>query len=251
MHIKSFLLGLLLLVASTVLLADPMEIKVVTDEWVGYSSKDGRGLYFDVMDAVFKPLGYKISVQFMPHSRATASVRRGEADVVMGVYANFFPDINYSKYPVEFESVDAAFREETYQQWLQTKSLANLTVAARYGAFLDDYYDVGDKYMELRTQDAMIKMLVSKRIDVALNYVRELKTAIEKNKARGIVIHESIFQLPAYFIFANTPEAQKLKHIFDENMKKIIADGRLKQMVMDNLGDEKYYPDFSGYKLNQ
>ena len=221
-------------------------IDVATDTWKGFSEKDGSGLYFDVLREVFTPHNIAINISFLPHSRATASVRRAENDMVPGVYTDFFPEHYYSKFPIEMESVDAAMRKETFLEWRQRGTIDSYHVAARYGAFLNQYYDVGEKYTEIRTIEAMIKMLSSGRIDVVLNYKREMEDAIKSMQVDNVVIVESMFKRPAYFVFADTEKAQRLKRLFDQAMPEIIKSGKMKKLVLQNLGEEKYYPDYEG-----
>ncbi len=50
-----------------------------------------------------------------------------------------------------------------------------------------------------------------------------------------------MFKLPAYIVFYDSPRTNQYKAILDREMAVLMANGKLKQLIMKYL-DDKHYP---------
>ena len=57
-------------------------IQVYCDDWPGFCHRDGKGVYLDVVRAIYEPLGHEVKLHMVPYKRALAVVsqRRGHGD---------------------------------------------------------------------------------------------------------------------------------------------------------------------------
>ena len=59
-------------------------IHVYCDDWPGFCHRDGKGVYLDVVRAIYEPLGHEVKLHMVPYKRALAVVSQKEGDMAMG-----------------------------------------------------------------------------------------------------------------------------------------------------------------------
>ncbi len=52
--------------------ADPLY--VYCDDWPGFCQPDGRGVYLDIVRAIYQPSGYQVMPRVVPYKRALAVI---------------------------------------------------------------------------------------------------------------------------------------------------------------------------------
>ena len=98
---------------------DKRNLLFVCDEWVNYTNSDGTGAYWDIVKAVYEPLGITVKTVTMPWKRALYTVRNNDADGLVGGYyeagntAFLYPNWHIS---VE-DPVIALSRKGTIENW--------------------------------------------------------------------------------------------------------------------------------------
>ena len=223
-------------------------VKVATDTWLDYTNKDGSGYYYDLLHTIYSTKGIEVSVEHMPYSRGMLKLRRGEVDILLGGYKGEFDDAWYAQLPVDIDNIDVAVSKELNAEWRGEESLQGKRIVAAFGNDFDQFYNIDASYMELRDIDAMLKMLMTGRVDAVLNYRRTIRKSIDDLNAKDIYIKESVFQQPIYFIFNQTAKSKAYKAIFDTEMEKLVESGAIKKMLQDYFGEDVYYPDYEKYK---
>ena len=217
---------------------------MVTDEWSLYTEKDGSGYYFDLVREVFEPRGINIQIQHMPYPRAVAKVNTGEADMILGAYYGKFDKSWYSDRPVELDKVDVAVTQDFYKHWQGKSSLVGKRVAYKFGYSFNDFFSLEAEYLEVRDEYALIKMLMSGRVDAVLDYERNFRKALqEMGVEEDVVILDGVFFPPIFFAFHNSPKALEYKRIFDTEMLKLRASGKVRELLIKNVGDDVRYTD--------
>ena len=53
-------------------------IHVYCDDWPGFCHRDGKGVYLDVVRAIYEPLGHEVKLHMVPYKRALAVVSQKE-----------------------------------------------------------------------------------------------------------------------------------------------------------------------------
>lgn len=76
--------------------SNPTEIHLVSDAWHGLTRKDGTGLYFDLIRAVFQRQQIKLRINIYPYARAVQAVKDKRADAWV---ASFMNEKDFALYP--------------------------------------------------------------------------------------------------------------------------------------------------------
>mgnify|MGYP003384344283 CR=1 FL=1 len=235
---RTFIVVLGLLFASNVLAAP---LKVVTDEWEGYTSKEGKGYYMDLLRAIYNDPADSLNVSVLPYARSLAMVKNGTADMVLGVYFGEIPDKHMAAYVVEQDLVDVVVSTATAKAWKGMASLEGKSVLAKIGYAFDAITDVKMKYTEKTSLANMLKMMSAGRADAVLDYRADLEPLMEgaglaKDK---YTIIESVLSSPIYFGFADSPKGNAAKARFEKRFKELYESGDIKKMMQSNLGHSK------------
>ena len=235
---RIFIVVLGLLFASNVM-AEPL--KVVTDEWEGYTSKEGKGYYMDLLKAIYNDPADSLNISVLPYARSLAMVKNGTADMVLGVYFGEIPDKHMAAYVVEQDLVDVVVPAATAKAWKGMESLEGKAVLAKIGYAFDAITDVKMKYTEKTSLANMLKMMSVGRADAVLDYKADLEPLM---KGAGLAkdkytIIESVLSSPIYFGFADSPKGIAAKARFEKRFKELYESGDIKKMMQSNLGHSK------------
>ena len=217
------------------------QILVVTDEWEGYTSKDGKGYYLELLQQIYNTPADELRFLVVPYARSLAMVKAGKADIVLGIYRGEIPDKQLASYVVEQDLVDILVSSETAKEWQGMKTLEGKVVLAKIGYGFDDITDVKMKYAEISSLKGMIKMLSMGRAAGVLDYRADLEPLMQEVglDSDGYKIISSALSSPIYFGFADNDRSQKLKQRFDQRFKEMYDSGEIKRLMERNLGNSK------------
>ncbi|CAM4068720.1 substrate-binding periplasmic protein [Shewanella aquimarina] len=213
------------------------EITVVTGNWPGFSTPDGKGFYLALMQSAFPAPKWKLSVDFVPFSRALYMVQHHKVDVGLGFYLDEVKPEYYCDLPVEVDQVDAALTPELAAIWQDINSLKKKKVKAlleyRYDTFIKVpmYYEEGSDLLQ------MLNHVNSGKIDAVLDYKRSLLgLASQLNRPQQYVIKENVLNAEVFFVFPQTQKGKRLKAIFNRAMVRMLASGELDRLFQANVG---------------
>ena len=216
-------------------------VLVVTDEWATFSNKDGSGYYLDIIRTVYPSPQFDVKIEFLPYARSYMMVMEGKADIVLGIYAGDVPDAQRSTEPIEIDSVDALVKVDVAQNWNGLESLSKKRVMARtdYGFAQDLPQDA--QYAEYHSLESMIKMLVAGKIDAVLDYEADIEPLRQETGltdefayVRGVITK--------YVYIGFSKLRPELKQRFDQECKKLYQSGKLKELILKNLGSDARLP---------
>lgn len=236
------LLGLFfgLLVSAQVLASS---ITIVSDEWEGYTNKQGGGYYFELMKAIFEAQGVNVNVKLVPYKRSVDMVTTQKADVMLGAYKGETIEGTFSPHPLEIDKVDVAISPQMNDQWQGVESLEGKRVGALKGYAFDDYIDVKMRYKELSNLKSLLKMLNHGRLDAVIDYEADIKVSEQDIKeSPNYIIKKAIIVNPSFAVFSNTNNGKAMLAIFNEGIQSLHKSGRLKEIMMSNLGVLSTYP---------
>ena len=206
-------------------------IKVVTGNWPGYSTSDGKGYYLALLRQAFPASQWQLQVDYVPFSRAIYMVKQQQVDVGLGFYIDEVNPEYYSDLPVEVDQVDVALTPELAAIWQDINSLKNKRVKAmleyRYDTFIKVpmYYEEGSDLLQ------MLNHVNAGQIDAVLDYKRSLQgLASQLNRPRQYVIKENVLNPEVFFVFPQTEKGKRLKRRFNQTMQRLLTSGELDKL---------------------
>ncbi len=217
------------------------QLKVVTDAWEGYTSKEGKGYYMDMLRAIYNEPTDALAFSVLPYARSLDMVKTGKADIVLGIYFGEIPDKHMAAYVVEQDLVDVVVPVDMAKSWKGMQMLKGKKVMAKIGYAFDTITDVKMKYTEIASLANMLKMMAAGRADAVLDYKADLEPLMEaaglaKDKYTVVM---SVLSSPIYFGFADTPKGIAAKARFEKRFKELYESGEIKKMMEGNLGHSK------------
>jgi polar amino acid transport system substrate-binding protein len=226
---KSFIV----LLSLCLILSAKESIHIVTDFWEDYTEKDGTGYYFDMLRLAYPEADYEFQITYVPFNRGVVMIEGGEADVLLGTYAEDAAGLN-TAYPVEIDMVDLAVLNEKAAGLETLDDLTDLTVGARLGYELDEFLVEGTDYKEFRSVNQMFKMLAAGRIDGVLDYMADMQEPIaEAGLEEKVSFVPAIIKSETFFTYH--PTKAELKTIFDTAFELAYKDGRLEALAMEYM----------------
>lgn len=206
-------------------------IHVATPEWEDYTEKDGTGVYFDVLRAVYEPVGITLTYEIVPWKRAKEMVERNSADALLGEFYN--KDLFMSRYPIDFDETSVIFKKSKIGAWNGIQTLAGKTFVWLRGY---DYHvepeiaGIQIKWHEVDSTEQALKMLEKDRVDGYLDTTNEIEFYRDKLQLDAALYQiEPLWTRDLYIQFARTKNAERLLAIYDQRIPQLLADGTLKK----------------------
>lgn len=222
------LLGVLSLLAGAHARAgQPGDIRLVSEEWEGYTQADGSGLGWDVLRLIFEPAGVRLSHQVMPYTRAVGLVQRGEADAWVGAYRNevagkvFFPRQHYDS-----DIIVALGRSDTPRPTLQ--DLGRYRLVGMRGYRYNDYLPNVRHYHEVQRRSGILGMLLLGHADFYVDARPEVEQILSEADEPDAYRISELTRLPLYLGFADTPRGRSLAAVYDRRLVELIGNGKLR-----------------------
>ena len=192
----------------------------VSDEWHDLTRKDGSGLYFDLVRAVFERQGVKVQFRTFPYARAVLKVKDQEAD---GWVASFLNEKNFPLYPkYHFDKNEQIilFRKDKQTGPVTKASLRNKRVAWLRDFGLDRFIREPMRMHELDSIDSAFQMLERDRIDYFVgaksDILDHIKNARQDMSAFGMAY---ALHLGLYMAFADNARGKQLRAMWDKEME--------------------------------
>jgi hypothetical protein len=217
------------LAACYLLLPQPghtQDIWVSASEWDGFAQRDGSGLYFDVLKAVFpndtlhfEPTSFKVAIDLF---------NKQKADMVLAVYHSEVSDAIYSKWILDTDdAVTGYYLLDSFTTPPRIDEYIKVGWLEGYG-FRQFFPKVQDVYL-VETRDAGFRMLKKKRLDVFFDYLGNNLHQDEKVFGH-FEAHPGGY---LYIAFQNNSKGKKLAKIYNQRMTKLKREGTLKKIYKE------------------
>ncbi len=218
------------------------DINVYTDEWEGYTSRDGSGYYLDIINTIYPAPDYTVKINFVPFARSLEMVNTGKADIVLGVYKGDIDEkLISSKQYVEIDEVDLLAHKSFAKTWQGLTSLTNKRVVAKIGFDFNNVIEQPMKYSETTSLVGMMKMLKAKRTDAVIDYRADIKKSWEKADMNDdYVIINAIVTNETFFGFS--AQSGKLRSRFESELQVLIKSGKLREIAKKHQLSESNIP---------
>lgn len=213
------------------------DMLVVSEPLQDLTNKDGTGLYWDILRAIYESQGIKVKVEAVPLKRAQYLIEKQAADVMLGHYRGDSKNMIFPQWHYNAQTISAIFKKGSLN-WNGEQSLVGKKVAWIRGADYNKYLSVPVSFEEKSDHMGPLLMLQSDRIDVFLDDNEELLKTFQLSAdrlqqagfSRNDYQVETLLVLKLYPAFADTTRGRKLADIFDNQMPQLISSGKLKAM---------------------
>jgi polar amino acid transport system substrate-binding protein len=216
---------------------DPQYINVAANEWEDQTNADGSGLYFDLIRAVYQPMGIQVRIRTLPFKRAAMLLRNQTIDASAGFYsAETAKQIGWHFYatpkrPIDAERITAIFKKGTMQNWRYPGSLTGKRVAWISGYGYELAIKAEMEHQTINSQSQGWKLLQAGRVDV---YLDSESDAIAAADASGVNLDDYQFETVVwenlYVPFAVNKKGLRLMRIFDKRMEELHNSGELAEL---------------------
>jgi hypothetical protein len=201
--------------------ADPLH--VYCDDWPAFCQPDGRGIYLDIVGAIYQPHGYEVVPHIVPYKRALAVVAQKGGDMAMGVYRDEVNGVRQPDYPASADDLTVLMLKKWQPQWLGENSLKGQGVLWLRGWAFDKYIPVSMRWHEIDSHDMALQLLAKERYRYYLTAgVLYSADSIPANMNRTF-----LRWIPTYPIFADTERGARLQQLWDQGMVRLIRSGTL------------------------
>ena len=205
-------------------------ISVVAPEWQGYTHKDGSGLYWDIMRAIYEPKGIKVKTRIVPWNRAIKMVSIYRTyNAIVGEYSDSAEAVIFPKYPIDVEFMVTLSKKSFGHTFKDASSLTNKRVA-----WFKDYELINEKdrdfeLVEFRTIKEGIEMLKSGKIDFILNDRDSTEQGMRTQHLNNddYALNEMPFGRDIFTAFSDDMLSRELIKIYNERIPKLVASGKL------------------------
>jgi len=232
---KNVLFVLFLILATGLFGEDKKEIVIATESWKGATNRDGSGLYWDVLEMVYKPLGYNIIKKHISYNEAAEMLQASNADIFLGSYIDEKEFALYPKYYFDQDVVVAIYRLDVIDEWKGRKSLENLKVGWVRGYAYDKYLGVSVEANEFSNRNNGLKLLKNERLDAFIDERDDVEPYLEKSGIdRDLFSEKIILQLKLYPAFSKNKKGELLRKIWDERMEKLIETDAFKELYFSS-----------------
>jgi polar amino acid transport system substrate-binding protein len=210
---------------------------IATPTWENQVNADGTGLFFDLLHAVYDPLGITLQVSFAPIKRSCKMLQKKEIDASVGFYSDEvgkkigWDFYQTPKHPIITENFCAVFKKGKNINWRYPESLSNTRVCWIEGYDLKDRIPVSMSYQKAATQKQAWNLLKTDRIDYYVDAASDSRSAAKQD---NIDLNEyqfgSMWTDKMYIPFALTDRGAYFMSVFDLRMAQLHENGQLAQI---------------------
>ena len=209
------------------------EIMIASEEWTNATNRDGTGLYWDILRAVYEPLGIKTKFVIQPYNGSVKLVTKNRVDVAVGIYPDLIKGAHFSQFPIVKDYVLVLFKKNRINVWNGQKSMQYQEVAWIQGYAYDEYLEVPVKKREFRNRDIILRQLDDDQVDFFMDTRNNLESVLN----RGIVdvsqyAVETVLELDRFLVFADSRKGKKLKKIFDHRFPDLVKSGEIERLIV-------------------
>ncbi len=223
-------------------------ISIATPAWKNQTHQDGSGLFFDIVRAVYAPLGMTLEYRIVPWKRAVHLVESREVDAMLCVLQD--SQFLIPQYPLFIDYTAVLFKKQRIPEWKGLETLDGKTAAWPRGY---NYHtqpqmqDITVEFYEVNHLYQGVAMLSNDRVDFYIDALIDLAPYIREH---DIDMRAYQLEIPygknAYIGFARTKRSEKLIHLYDARIPELSRSGELEALFNKwRVRFEPVYPTLS------
>ncbi|GAB6110431.1 hypothetical protein [Desulfomicrobium salsuginis] len=205
------------------------EVITVSPYWEGFTGPDGRGLYHDLMNAVFTRRGDTVRHLETPAKRGLIMVREGQADIYT-CQAKAEDGLELARLPMYEGEFHALFLSRTFPHWNGVASLENKRLVWRLGYYSPHDFPVPVQFDETTTGTEALKRVVRESSDCYIDdyhLITETVNAYQPPLDSGNFRIESVGFRQYAPVFSASPRGRELRDAFEQGMRALAEQGKL------------------------
>ena len=182
--------------------------------------------------------GHTVRFRMVPWARAQAMLAQGQADILIGPYKSpeRLASMGFSDKPFFQDQIVFYARQDSSFSWdgnyasLKNRRLVLLNGWV-YGAEMERLRS-GLQVSVANTVENGLRMLVHGHVDVFVSSRRDTEPVLVRlGLERQIKVLPQVLEVQnAYFAFPRTPESDRLRVQFDQELKSLIDSGEMKRL---------------------
>ena len=209
-------------------------LSIATPEWENQTNRDGTGLFFDILHAVYDPAGITLKISIIPTTRSLLMLKNQEVDASLGFYSEEVGRLigwdfyQTPKHPLITERFVAIFKKKRTSAWHFPGSLRHARVAWIEGYDLDNRIPVALHYQKITTQAQGWNLLRADRVDFYIDSASDSMAAARKRGVNLDEYHvETLWADKMYIPFALSERGAYFLTVFDQRIKALRQSGEL------------------------
>ena len=209
-------------------------IHVVTPEWERQTNRDGSGLFFDIVRAVYQPAGIAMTYTFFPWKRCQATVNAKRADAMLCVWQAHARKQNQliPRFPIFVEKTVAVFKNASRFNWhgIHTLDYKRAVWLRGYDYHKDEAMAEIQlaRWHEVDSHEDAWRQLNLDRFDMYIEAQIDLDNFIREHRIdMNLYEKKVLWRENAYVAFANTERSKHLIRVFDRRIQEIFKSGEL------------------------
>jgi len=219
--------------ASTIKREHIKSISVVAPVWSGYTNTDGTGVYWDIIRAIYEPLGINVKTKNIPWNRAMKMVSEYHTyNAIIGEYITTDENLIFPSYPIDTEYMSLLSKNSSGSKFNGLASLSGKKVG-----WIKDYDVIAlekrnFELVEFRGIDQGIDFLNSGRIDYLIDDWDEIASAMKKNNmnSQDYTVDPMPEGKAIFAAFANDQISRELINIYNERIPVLSRSGELSKI---------------------
>ena len=218
-------------------------LHVYCDDWPGFCQRDGKGVYLDLVRAIYEPEGYVVKPHLVPYKRALAVVAQKGGDMAMGVYRGEVAGVHQPDSPDSADYVTVVMQKRWLPQWTGEASLKEQEVLWLRGWAFDKYIPVTMRWYEIDNHTTALQLLLKGRY----RYYLTDGALYPKGALPSELAQVFLRWIPTYPIFADNEKGRQLHGLWDPGMHTLIRQGTLARIYREN----RLYDDYLDFIREQ
>ncbi len=211
----------------------PTDIILASKERAGATNRDGTGLYWDIIRAVYAPVGVKTKFIIRSRFHSIDLVKNQKADAVVGTFRDDIEGVLFPKFPLAKEIVFVVFKKERLNQWEGIDSITGKRVAWIKDFHFDRHMDVTAEKTEFETRDHILRLLETDQIDFFVDTQNGLEAALNSKKLDLTnLTAEILMNIDLYLAFADNEKGSKLRAIFNKRFPELVESGEIENLFV-------------------
>lgn len=212
-------------------------IDVVTPQWEAQTNADGTGLFFEIVQRVYEPLGIKMNYKLVPWKRALKMVSSKKADAMLCVWKQDASEQGHliPNFPLFVEYTGVVFKKSRITSWRGLKTLDGKSAVWLRGY---DFHTVPQlaaisikNWTEVDDYDRAWLLLANDRYDVYIDALIDLENYIAtKPVDMALYQMEVLWGENTYVAFAPTEKSRLLIDIYDSRIRVLFKTGELQKI---------------------
>jgi len=196
------------------------------------TNADGSGQQFEMVKAIFEPLGYDIKTKTYPYIRALKLLEVGQADMMVGLLKDGKVKVAYSKYPHDADNLLAIHLKDKVISWQGIESLKNKNITVLMGLTepIKQIFSIDNHFIsEVKTREQALKKLMFRRTDFIIESYGSYSMK-DYDQQRENLLDINIGYLGIYAAFSTTKKGLRLKKLWDEKFIDYIRSPQAKAL---------------------